>query len=751
MASLKHEHSSSVPPSRKRKRQSESEELFCSNSSSESEEEVSIIQDKTRRGRELEQSTALGQSNQKWNYNPPPVVRASLSHSIPARVLVDWLTCLRVRELGVNWHPSFQWRNPERLLKESFVQYQHHYAWTGASDKVMSTAWSPDGSQYAVGAATKLDDANLQHNRGNNLLFGNFEKNTLQELSSHFVERSPPSPASGDTSSRYMQRVVDSMLHLTVSSVCFNSDGSQMMSGAYDKKLRVWDVSEKQQPRCVIVADHLARIDHLSVSYQPNIVASAQHDVKAAIHLHNTSTGEHERQLFLTHFSSSRASKHHFYYPTCLEFGPVATTRDLLLAGFAEESEPKRDSKGDLCLWDVETSKQMKLTPFAQFVFNVSWHPSLPLLAAATVPGDKTILTYRHVTKTVIRTWNPRHRPSRIMEYECPGSKVNTVKFHPFDSKYIAAGCTDGISYVWDMRMPDDILHRLQHGPPIDEHISRGDQDTGVRFSAWSQDGRLFYSGSSDGELISWDIFRAPEDVNRGTVAHFKSRIMSGAFSPDNSNLLIGTSGGEISVLSSSLLSSQHKGIERPQSFRVRSTGRHTHENALDGIVQLEGIQHIPAPPPAHTESSGVTIANELVKSGHILVHPDLGAGKGPCYDGPYSAQAHPTGQHPSTTDLLPDERVCQLDRKERKLGKAAGGRIYHNSQRRTYRNAEALALARNVDVLEELKEANAAANRVAATAPATRCDAVAEERAKAEIKQLAEEDFILDFILKEE
>jgi hypothetical protein len=91
-------------------------------------------------------------------------------------------------------------------------------------------------------------------------------------------------------------------------------------------------------------------------------------------------------------------------------------------------------------------------------------------------------LTYRW-TKSVIRTYTPLEMASQIMEYERPAVDINEIHFHPFDHPYISAGCTDGITYIWDVRMPENILHELRHDKPIDEldHTrTREDQDTGV-------------------------------------------------------------------------------------------------------------------------------------------------------------------------------------------------------------------------------------------------------------------------------
>jgi WD40 repeat protein len=54
------------------------------------------------------------------------------------------------------------------------------------------------------------------------------------------------------------------------------------------------------------------------------------------------------------------------------------------------------------------------------------------------------------------------------MEYKCPAVDINEIHFHPLGDHYISAGCTDGIIYVWDVRMPEYLpATQTGQGPPF--------------------------------------------------------------------------------------------------------------------------------------------------------------------------------------------------------------------------------------------------------------------------------------------
>jgi hypothetical protein len=110
--------------------------------------------------------------------------------------------------------------------------------------------------------------------------------------------------------------------------------------------------------------------------------------------------------------------------------------------------------------------------------------------------------------------------------------------------------------------MPNHLLHELRHGQPICEtplkdpynptQFSRDERwiwDTGIRFCTWNQSRFGFVTGSSDGVVKSWDIFRATEDAHTADLVRLDSAVMAAAYSPDYSRLVVGEVNKAITVL----------------------------------------------------------------------------------------------------------------------------------------------------------------------------------------------------------
>ena len=464
---------------------------------------------------------------------------------------------LRHRELG--GRPGLNLRNLHDNLRRTIVDQELSIwkSWEGASKDVITAAWSPDGVRFAAGASTDLDALNLGYNRNNNLLWGDVERGTLAELPDHHLPRSTYTASESNAEPVNVYDTLDHRVFTTVSSICFNHGGDQMYTAGYDQIVKVWDVSRNgDRPKCVLNLQHRDRVELLSrcESVQSQILATAQRDTREAVSVFDMTLNDPAQASARAHFTSERAEKMR-YFPTALRWGVMPSwTEHLLLAGFAENriEEGDRDRQGDLLLWDVrEMGPLLRLVPAAQCVFDLAWHPYLPLIAAATTPGS---LLSNRKTKSVIRTWAPFESGSRIMEFECPALDVNEISFHPFDHNYVCAACTNGCAYMWDVRRPDDILHVLPHGhgiEEVDDRRSREEQDTGMRFVSWNKDGSFLYTGSSDGSVKQWNPFAAKEDCFVRDIATFDSGIMTGTFSPDYTSLLIGLCKGSIQVLSS--------------------------------------------------------------------------------------------------------------------------------------------------------------------------------------------------------
>ena len=618
-----------------------------------------------------------------------------LMHHIPAPSVTGFDRLLSQRELGIGR------RNGGAISAHGLAYQLRNYvadrltdwtSWTGVSKDVLTVSWSLDGSRYGVGGSTDMDALNIQYNRCNNLLLGDLDSQTLTELPDHHIPRPKPEEIeTGDNSRQAVYDSVDPQLYTTVPSLCFEETGGWMFTASYDKTVKVWDLSTSNAV-CVQTLRHSANVDHVVMDRFSSAIATGQREIEDPVQIFGLDPVDGDNGtnpvIFHSSFSSQRAGKFKLH-PSSLRWGIHPAVNHLLLAGFSEDGENERAIDGDLCVWNATSQTFLKVRPSSQSVFDTCWHPTLPLFAAATSLGrGPTNLTHRSF-KSVIRTWQPLETSSRVMEYECPAYDINILTFNPRAENYITAGCTDGNIYVWDYRMPNEILHKLTHDRPIDEQDSsrsRQDQDTGVCFSAWDQGGQNLYTGSSDGKIKAWNIYGSTEDALVRDVASFDAGIMCGEFSPSYDKLLLGLSKGSIQILSTTDLAPQGADDDGD-----------TWSDQLDR--PLETITYVPGkrPEASGEEFSGVGVSRELLDSGKLVMHPIYGAGKGPNYDGPFAAYARPENSDPHTTELLPDIRATHLDSQQRLRALREGGRA-SEADREKYENEAKLARARNYE-----------------------------------------------------
>ena len=219
------------------------------------------------------------------------------------------------------------------------------------------------------------------------------------------------------------------------------------------------------------------------------------------------------------------------------------------------------------------------------------------------------------------------------IELECPAIDMNDILYNPRDEHLMAAGCTDGTTYVWDIRSPHKVLHSLGHGKPLnelDESRPREVVDTGVRFLSWDLNGRQLFTGSSDGIVACWDPYQSQQNSFRHELARMDSGIMAGCFSPDHDSLLLGDVQGTVQTLSVGRGDDEDHDCE---SFQLISNEDWKDEKR----VQFRS-RH---PERSSNNESGKEIANELIRSGQIDMKPfgaftQRQAVQGPCYAGPY-------------------------------------------------------------------------------------------------------------------
>lgn len=543
---------------------------------------------------------------------------------------VSTSSMLRHRELGSNTRRGIRTAtNPLSTQSKNLIfdTMGPAFSFTGASSDVTTVAWAPDGQRFAAGSACLVDDNSMQYNRPNNLLYGDVASKTLLELPDHHVIRTKAQ--TGVNSSHTMHISQDPRLFTTISMVNFSPDGKYLFSAGYDSFVRVWKIRPNSSMLdCVYSLKHKAPVDALSVSCKGLVATASKRTSKNAIKVLNIPKGD--EAPYVVSFTSQKAIERSDLniLPTCLKFEP--NFGRLLLAGFgANIKEDGRDINGEICLWDVSTEKQLQVHGSTRNVFDVAFNSrqaEAPLFAVGCVAGTNV----NRGCHSIVRFYDQRveSRYGMFFELECPALDMNDVVFCPHDDAYFAAGCTDGKTYIWDIRKPENLLYTLSHGKPLmelDDFQARETLDTGIRFCSWGQNRTRLYTGSSDGVVKTWDVTRAPEDVFIKDIITLDSGVMSGAFSPDNTSLLIGEVNGSVNVL---------------------EVGR---EDCT--VKDMEPFRFIPAPAPldnlktsASTETdTAIAIAADLVRTKQIEIVPFGGlpirqATQGPNYSGPYDS-----------------------------------------------------------------------------------------------------------------
>ena len=543
---------------------------------------------------------------------------------------------LRSRELGNtgrrNWSSTTRMSVSDELQNHVLDTLGPRRCFHGASHDVTCVAWARDGNKFATGAIAIDDERSMQYNRPNNLLLGDLERNSLHELPEHHVARPIVSDSRNVNSLHAMQETQDHRLFKTVAAVGFSEDSRALYSAGADGVVRMYDTSSGS---CLSSLEQEAELALLT-SNSRGLLASGSHrsdDSSITVIRSLSDRLEHVSQLGPTRADVESSLP---IFPTALKWG-VGMHSHLLLAGFASDSyDDDRLAAGEVFLWDSTADHKIEL-PAARNVFDVAWNPS-PSSGSSlfAVAGARPGRLYR----SSIQCFAPNQgRASRVLQWDCPAFDINDVVYCPHDDNLIAAGATDGKVYIWDKRAANRDqapLHVLAHDKTknvLDHDRDVEIADTGVRFLSWSATGNRLYSGSSDGAVKVWNPYRSTEDALVKDVATFNSAVMSGAFSPDYRDLLIGEDQSQLNLL----------GIDR-EARSVRAAKK---------------FDYYPAPTPSPAlEEDKFTSTRGLVMDGQIEIHP-MGvfpvkqAVQGHAYQGPYMA--------PSANDMERLDTELQL------------------------------------------------------------------------------------------
>lgn len=601
----------------------------------------------------------------------------------------SYVSVLRNREIGDRCLSGLEFRHSTSANLRSLVYdtLGPHLSMIGASGDVTNVAWSPNGEIFAAGCAALTDEHSMQYNHRNNLLLGDITTKTIRELPEHAEARKKTS--SGANATREMHVSQDSLLFSSISAVQFSPDGSAMFSAGYDKVARVWDVRKDRgstnsinDAGCVLEFQHRASIDLLAVNASRLFATGSQRNTSSIKVLKYDLDATKPHALKVLSLSSPRAQQRPDcdIIPSCMRWGyNFYQQQKYLLCGFTSRAKDYGD--GEICIWDVEAGQTTAIARGSRNVFDAAWSPSIfgRFAVASTPASNKEV---NRGTNSVIRIFDSRLMRStslvvdtmRTIEMECPALDVNDVVFNPMDDFLISAGCTDAVTYIWDIRNPDYLLHEFAHDlslNPLDETHPYEETDTGIRFVSWDQTRRNLYTASSDGVVSLWNTYVAAPDAHIRDVVQLNSGIMSGAFSPDFSNLLLGEVNGSVSLLS---VGNQDK---TPKDFEPFTLQR-ADEEMLDKVRRRVGAQTTSSSSAGtNPHTIGTDTARTLLSTGELELRPFGGlpirqAVQGPRYAGPFDTAPDAFTLRAKAiafqAKMRPSEAPCTLHHDEAKI-----------------------------------------------------------------------------------
>lgn len=398
--------------------------------------------------------------------------------------------------------------------------------------------WSPDGTRFAAGAGALSDE----YNEARNFVLGNIQTSRLKEIPDHRI----PQPNASN--------LRDPWLYTSVTDMQWAGD--RLYTASYDKTVKVWDTASSNTISCLATLPHESKVELTAVPhFDSRIVATGSDVCSDVIRVWDTRDIENPTSTALPIDRPNVKLK-----AGALAWGNAAATQNLLAGGMSESGDDQ-NFKGYLGVWRAceDRFEAIKASKNSQAVHDLTWHPHLSQFVTASPLNahDARLKGLGTATRSIVSVFNVDlgdMRAKSFLEYTCPADDVNRVQFCPADDRYLTASCTNGITYVWDVRTGDKILHELRHGDPInpyDHDSSREKEDAGVKVAVWGLSTNQFFTGASDGVLKRWDIRRSSDDVLLQNVATFDHGLFSASFSPDKSHLLVGDSGGGFHILSS--------------------------------------------------------------------------------------------------------------------------------------------------------------------------------------------------------
>ncbi|MFD3582130.1 AAA family ATPase [Streptomyces sp. NPDC058683] len=296
----------------------------------------------------------------------------------------------------------------------------------------------------------------------------------------------------------------------------FSPDGKTLATAAYDRTVRLWDVSDPTRPKALgkPLLGHTSWVSSAVFSPDGRTLASAGDD--GTVRLWNVSDPKHPASLG-TPLSGHDGTIY------LVAFSPDGHT-----LATADEDHTVR-------LWDVHNLRHPTsigaLTGHTEAVRSLAFSPDGRTLAAGS--DDNSILLYD--------ISDPR-RPEPVgAPLTGHTGTVHSVAFSP-DGHTLASGSKDDTIRLWDVT---DRAHATALGGPLTGH-------TGPVWSvAFSPDGSMLAAGSADSTASVWNVGNPafPSQVGE-PLAGSSGEMYAVGWSPDSHTLATGSGDGKVRLWS---------------------------------------------------------------------------------------------------------------------------------------------------------------------------------------------------------
>ncbi|MCG7204254.1 WD40 repeat domain-containing protein [Streptomyces arenae] len=296
----------------------------------------------------------------------------------------------------------------------------------------------------------------------------------------------------------------------------FSPDGKLLATAAYDRTVRLWDVSDPTRPEPLgePLRGHTSWVSSAVFSPDGRTLASAGDD--GTVRLWDVSDPTH---------------------PTALAAPLTGHDGTIYLAAFSPDGRTLATADEDrtVRLWDVHDPRRPAslgtLTGHTEAVRSIAFSPDGHTLAAGS--DDNSILLY-----DVSDPRHPGHVGAPLLGHSMT---VHSVAFSP-DGRTLASGSKDDTVRLWDVSDP---AHAKALGGPLTGH-------TGPVWSvAFSPDGSMLAAGSADSTASLWNVDNPafPSQVGE-PLAGSSGEMYAVGWSPDGHTLATGSGDGKVRLWS---------------------------------------------------------------------------------------------------------------------------------------------------------------------------------------------------------